>query len=290
MCIASARAESNACAEPALNCSSNSSQPADCATAATAAAKYAISLSSQHYTPREYINVKVHSTQCPTLDSLSVRSFTLTASTQQEEEEEGREEEVGVFSRVSNAMFDTHLCRNRKMVLFKSCNPFPLDLPQNYLWSSSDDKLNSICFRLSVQTDSQPHCEVAEACIPVHHSNSSTERDATYQYEASGLGSSDYDYHHHGHQHLDPDIAVTDETPATVKNKCAEDHQNYKRWRVPWLPSCDCHGAYKPLQCWSRSGGDTHCWCSTVTGAEVRGSRKQLLCNDAASFEFKCMQ
>ena len=59
--------------------------------------------------------VKVHSTQCPTLDSLSVRSFTLTASTQQEEEEEGREEEVGVFSRVSNAMFDTHLCRNRKV-------------------------------------------------------------------------------------------------------------------------------------------------------------------------------
>ena len=58
VCIASARAESNACAEPALNCSSNSSQPADCATAATAAAKYAISLSSQHYTPREYINGK----------------------------------------------------------------------------------------------------------------------------------------------------------------------------------------------------------------------------------------
>lgn len=51
---------------------------------------------------------------------------------------------------------------------------------------------------------------------------------------------------------------------------------------LPWVPSCDCQGYYKSVQCVEGEWG-LQCWCSTPSGSEMHNSRKTLNCSDPES-------
>lgn len=82
--------------------------------------------------------------------------------------------------------------------------------------------------------------------------------------------------------------AVADELQlVTISPKCKEDRKFYERFKLPWKPDCDCQGYYNSVQCSNESNklnkdepADIYCWCSTVLGNEVMGTRIKLDCDD----------
>lgn len=79
----------------------------------------------------------------------------------------------------------------------------------------------------------------------------------------------------------------------TVRKNLREVFESLEQQRPYWLPTCDCDGLFKPIQCDRdlTNSGHLECWCSySDSVSAVAGTRRKLVdyCTDPATFEFSC--
>ena len=146
------------------------------------------------------------------------------------------------------------------------------------------------------QGEANESCEEKIMCIQATESESSGQEFGDSLPE-SGSGSDDYhdeddyDSSHFKSEHptltdiqnldVEDDKESTDLQEVSVIGSptCNIDRQLFLSFNYAWIPHCDCHGFYEPVQCWMK-GGQLECWCSTRTGSMIGNTRTILSCTD----------
>ena len=77
----------------------------------------------------------------------------------------------------------------------------------------------------------------------------------------------------------DEENTETSSNPVIVSPMCESDREFFLSFNYEWIPRCDCHGFYEPVQCWVK-GGQLECWCSTRTGSIIGNTRTIISCTD----------
>ena len=85
--------------------------------------------------------------------------------------------------------------------------------------------------------------------------------------------------HSQDQEEEDKDSIESQETPVIGSPTCEGDRELLLSYNHPWIPRCDCHGFYDPVQC-QLKGGQLECWCSTKTGYIISNTRTIFNCVD----------
>ena len=151
--------------------------------------------------------------------------------------------------------------------------------------------------RLTVQTSGEATCSQVEACMaaaPPDLTSGDPGIMVSGDDGVHGTGDDEDDYpeDHSGHSDQNDERTPTS-TSAAISTSL---HSAGACWRFKelfvlynisqWLPKCNCHGLYKPVQCKEaiyNDFGRAECWCaSSLRGSSILGTRKRFQCTDPA--------
>ena len=172
-----------------------------------------------------------------------------------------------------------------------------MDLFQN--WINHNATRMHCSIRLIALQEGSTECEMVEKCIdPATPSSGENplEEDTDYYDEYSNqIGSGD----EIKNTNIETNVVESDDEstsgkaiidkslPFKITPKCKKDREFYEEYKLPWKPDCDCQGHYNSVQCNNESNRinengpeEIYCWCSTVLGDEVTGTRIKIDCDD----------
>ena len=75
------------------------------------------------------------------------------------------------------------------------------------------------------------------------------------------------------------DLQEISSNSATVTATCEEERDFFLSYDYKWIPHCNCHGFYSPVQCWVQEG-QLECWCSTRNGLSIANTRRTFDCTN----------